>query len=335
MRIMVVYPGHLFSTWDVARGYEQALRLQGHDVSRFDYHTRLSFYMVSLQAWEDVNAGFEAKQNDAALLASEALAVEVIDRVPDVVLVVCGLNLHRRAYDLLHRLGVPVVLLTTEAPYADDMHARIIQQGHVAATLVNERSSDLPGRVEYLPHSYNPRSHWPRRVMGTGPDVYFFGTLWPERAALFAPLMGRPRVDIGGVQAAGDESPAWRGNDVLARAYAAARVNLNHHRTIRADGEGHVQGAWSLGPRAYEIAACGGFQLCDDTRGELADIFGDTVPTYRDTDDLMGLVDYYLTHEAERQETAAAAREAVAGCTFDNRAANIVEPLLLEVIGYG
>jgi len=89
--------------------------------------------------------------------------------------------------------------------------------------------------------------------------------------------------------------------------------------------------AQSLGPRAYEIAACGAFQLCDDKRTELWSVFGDSVATYSDADDLRDQVTYYLKHDRERQEMAQEARARVEGCTFQDRAREIVIPALKTI----
>jgi spore maturation protein CgeB len=111
---------------------------------------------------------------------------------------------------------------------------------------------------------------------------------------------------------------------------------LNHHRTfVGVDGvEIHIAPgtAWSIGPRAFEIAACGAFQLCDDTRPELAEVFGDTVATYSSAEDLRNQIGYYLAHDDEREEMAWRSYCRVQGCTFEARAREIVIPVLEEAI---
>src|SRR4030065_2583401 len=93
-------------------------------------------------------------------------------------------------------------------------------------------------------------------------------------------------------------------NAELIKYYCGTKIALNHHRTIVGkDSRGeelHIDQAYSLGPRAYEIAACGAFQLCDDTRPELQEVFGDSVATYRDGGDLRDKIAYYLSHDDER-----------------------------------
>ena len=76
-------------------------------------------------------------------------------------------------------------------------------------------------------------------------------------------------------------------NAETVKLYQRARVALNLHRTdtmdqaeaAKAIKRGKRRGvlgtkpmtgeAYSIGPRAYELAACGAFQICDDTRPEL------------------------------------------------------------------
>ena len=145
------------------------------------------------------------------------------------------------------------------------------------------------------------------------------------------------RVDVGGVRLiSGDKTPrGTTGNEVLAEAYRHTKIALNHHRSVVGVENGkevHVREAWSLGPRAFEIAACGAFQLCDDTRPELREVFGESVPTYHDADSLRAQVEYWLNpvHEQGREDIAWAAYQRVQGCAFVDRARGIVIPALTD-----
>ena len=95
---------------------------------------------------------------------------------------------------------------------------------------------------------------------------------------------------------------------------------------------GFIDGAYSLGPRAYEIAACGAFQLCDDQRPELHDIFNGSIPTYKDAADLQDKIGYYLAHDAEREALRAESLKRVQACSFVERARDIVIPRIKQVI---
>lgn len=342
MRILVAFPGHTTSTIDVAIGYTHALKALGHTVSTFDYHTRLNFYKDALDYWSNTNPGYTQQKSDALVMASETLALEAVDFVPDVVLIVCGLALHRRAYDLLHRLNIPMALLLTESPYSDPMQAEIAIKGHIGLILTNDAASVSPLRVtglpvEYVPHSFDPYRHYPR-VVGKQyeSDVYFFGTLWPEREALFAELRARQGgYKLDGITPIKDTPYGLISNAELARHYSGTKIALNHHRTVKgelnAQGEiEHItaQDAWSLGPRAFEIAACGAFQLSDNTRPELKEVFGASVATYTGAGDLADKAQYFLQHPDERKAMAEEAKRRVQGCSFEHRAREILLPAL-------
>lgn len=345
MRIMIAFPGHAMSTKDVAVGYTHALTHLGHEISTFDYHDRLSFYDVALQAWEARNPDFHWEKEHARIFASEHLATEAVDFRPDVVLAVCGLSLHRRAYELLYKLGLPVVTLLTESPYLDETQADMLKVTKAAGAFTNDRVSvsaiantaGIP--VAYLPHSFDPSTHYPRAA---APDqqseVFFFGTLWPERKVLFAKLLDRPGFNIGGTEIDLPEGSPIRimDNAELAGRYCGTKVALNHHRTFSGIGEDghqqHVKAAYSLGPRAFEIAACGAFQLCDDTRPELDQVFRGSVATYADGVELEAMVDYYRARPGLRQEMAAEALRLVQPCSFVERARSVVVPFLEQIV---
>lgn len=351
MKILLAYPGHSWSTIDVALGYHAALVDLGHEVKAYNYHRALAFYHLALEAWSEHNPAADLDPNLYLLMASERIIFDALDLVPDIVLLISGHALHRRAFDLLYRLDLPIALVATESPYLDQQIATIIDKGHVALTFTNDRSSCgiLPGEVEYLPHAYDPKRHHPQEVTPEfRSDIFFHGTLWPERRpVLQAAEAADPgaQVRITGVDPAIPD-PAGAAahlenfidNEELAKYYAGAKIAINHHRTYIGTDNGserHLdRPADSLGPRAYEIAACGAFQICDNTRPELGRIFGDTVPTY-DPANLPALqqqLRYYLQHDEERLAMASEAADRVRDCTFMHRAQTILIPKIEEVI---
>lgn len=339
MKILLAYPGPRHSTFDVAAGYERALRATGAEVEPYQYHSFIEYYECANRVWNERRPEFAANPGDDLYFASEHLVVKAVEFVPDVVLVIAGGALHRRAFDLLYRLRLPVVVLLTESPYQDTMQGNIIRHPAVVAALTNERLSAAPlaetaGKpVAYLPHAYDPARHFPQAVGADyQTDVYFHGTLWPEREALFAGLDALPyRVKIGGGRLSdiANYGAQTLPNDELAQYYCGTRIALNHHRVHTAETP---RPAESLGPRAYEIAACGAFQLCDATRPELFELLGGTVGTYRDAADLRDKITYWLRRDAERERMAANARAHVQACTFAARAKNVLFPLLEGVL---
>jgi spore maturation protein CgeB len=121
-------------------------------------------------------------------------------------------------------------------------------------------------------------------------------------------------------------------NEQAATYYRAAKINLNHHRTTMNyhSGQHLANGvAYSLGPRAYEIAACGGFQLMDDSRTEAREVFGTSLATYRtgDSADLGKQVRYWLAHPDERSDMAAAQHAAILSHSWTARAGAVLDTL--------
>ena len=337
MRILLIYPGATWSPYDVATGYEAALRALGHEVFVFNYHTEYEYtggYLAHLSR----DRGLTFPADAARVLASERVTIAIVDRRPDVILNVMGFSLHQRAYVHAHILGVPMAVILTESPYADKQQADMLRRNAVAMAFTNDRSSVLSlavasgAQIHYLPHSFNPGRHYPHQVNGDyGTDVFFYGTLWPERKALLDQLdLSAYNASVGLTlfDRESGEMPKVIENDDMTLWYSGTKVALNHHRTVLGDGSGYVVDPYSLGPRAFEISACGAFQLCDDARPELAEVFGDSVATYHDADDLQGKIGYYLSHDAERREMAVAALDAVQPCSFVNRAREIVVPAL-------
>lgn len=349
MRILLVYPGPVYSTYDVAAGYERGLREAGHEVYPYQHHGWLRFYDVAIGRYREHDPERALPLDAPHVIAAEHVAIEAVDVVPDVVLTV-SMGLHRRGYDLLARLGLPVALLLTESPYEDGLQAMALAKGHVDLAFTNERTSqarlerETGVPVVYLPHAYDPERHKPR-IVGEEyqTSVFFWGTLWPQRAKLIDSLRGIRDTKLGGIwpYATNEAEATMQAFSVIDNKdmplwYSGADIALNHHRqfcTVDDGGEVYLERgqAESLGPRAYEIAACGAFQLCDDTRAELGDVFGDSVATYADADDLRVKVEYYLEHDRERQEMAQESRERVRGCTFADRAREIVAPALESI----
>lgn len=351
MKILLIYPGHSHCTRDVAEGYDKALVALGHEVRPFLYHNLLVFYQAAIEHWREENPDFAPNPNAYLSMAAREVVHDVLDFVPDVALVVSGLAFRPEGYVPMKQLGVPVAVILTESPYCDETQAKMLGNMHLDLAFTNDNSSvgaleSASGvRTVYLPHSYDPDVHRPFSVNGKHQsDVFFHGTLWPERQRLFAGVEGRAGCEIGGINPAikttDDVDASLLGiwdNAELAAYYNGTKIALNHHRTFigtgEDDNERHINGgAYSLGPRAFEIAACGAFQLCDDTRPELREVFGDSVATYSGPDDLMGKIDYYLSNDAERAEMARAAMDAVQGCTFESRAEKIIVPTLEEVV---
>lgn len=341
MRIAVIHPGARFSTHDVYIGVVGGLRACGVDVIEERLDTILEWYASVTGA--GIAAGVLAPNAlspdvlNMAALASAHVTRHILMTQPDAVLVVSGHNYHALDAKALRAHGYPVVVLLTESPYFGDVEQQIAS--HYTACFTNERRAAPLFRAagldcHYLPHAYNPAIHAPHGPAEAGHDALFIGSLFDERRALFAAARaaGCPLSLLGYDLSRPEDAAQIVPNERAAALYRGTPINVNHHRTTRMHGSGeHIAAgeAESLGPRAYEIAACGGFQVMDDSRAEACEVFGDSLVTYRagDAADLARVVDYYLRHDDERRALAAAQHAAVRPHTWTARAADILAVL--------
>lgn len=349
-RILLIHPGHLFATSDVYTGLAAGLHECGVDVVPYPLDHTLRMMNALLEAGDATDL-FAVEGNDVItrpdpfLMAGAGVPGMAMAYQVDAVLAVTGCNLPATVPETLRRGKIPTALICTESPYMTDYREKH-DAGWYRHVFTNERNAvamftnNPPERVHYLPHAYNPRVHQPSSPdPALVCDAYFVGTAFDERKELF-----------GGVNWAGIDhritGALWHGTDSstdiirgvvknadAAKAYASARININHHRTSMQYGDGtHVapQQVASLGPRAYEIAACGGFQVMDDSRAEARDVFGDSLVTYRsgDSADLERVIRHWLKRPDARAARAAAQHAAIAPHTWTARAERVLTTIL-------
>ncbi len=116
-------------------------------------------------------------------------------------------------------------------------------------------------------------------------------------------------------------TPTWKTTAL----YRSAKIGINLFRTSSTYrvSTRHVEGAESIGPRLYELAACGVFTV-SEYRPEVVEVFGDAVPTFRSSGELAELVRHYLAHPLERQALASRLPGLVRDHSFTARAAQIL-----------
>jgi spore maturation protein CgeB len=313
------------SVWDVAVGHRQALsKALGED--------NIKDYWLDRRTAYHARALPEAMQHDKAILgkfATETVLNEAMYFNADVVFIVSGLNFHAAGLWLLERARIPTVVLFTESPYEDLYQQEWISNTPSLLAMTNDAASAKQYNWTYVPHAYSADTHTPGPVDTTLPqhDVVFVGSGWPERQQMLE-RVNWTGINLGlygmwpGIAKTNPLFPAYRQGNVknadTAQIYRNAKICLNIHRRSPV--------AASMGPRCYEIAGCGAFQL-SDFRQDLPQVFGDSVPTFTSSVDLEQKIRFYLENESERQHLASKALTAVGSHTFDART-----PLLLEVL---
>jgi len=329
-RVMVIAPGHRFSTRDVYENVVSGLQqLDDVEVYGFPFHEHVEELLPLEKIWID-----EGREDAAAALiqvASDAAFPRALAFHPDLIIFVTGYVFPQAGAALLGVYTRTAVILT-ESPYQWETESRVC--GSFNWVFTNERTSvrplqavravwghPHPERVAYLPHGYDPARHAPQPIIPDyASDVCFIGSPFPERKTLFAGVNWEGITTLfrgldaqpNDVSTVMDAKYGFVANDEAHRYYASAKIVINHHRQIRYYGHDEQIAAGEaecLNPRVYELAAARVFQICDDSRVELRELFGESIPTYRtgDSADLERVIRYYLAHPRERERLAAEA----------------------------
>lgn len=107
-------------------------------------------------------------------------------------------------------------------------------------------------------------------------------------------------------------------NNQLRKAYSSCKILLNDHWDDMKE-KGFISN------RLFDGFAAGAFIISDNVKGA-AEVFGDSLVTYSNADELHELMDYYLDHDRERIKKAEKGRETVlANYTFAKRVERILE----------
>lgn len=324
MRILFVWSSAEFSTWDVARGYRAALERQGkHEIRDYKLYARMKYHVDALGPERSQNVNLVCR------VASENIVVEAMKHRAELVFIISGMGLHPDAIWLLKQASIPTIVLFTESPYNDEQQQEFAAVYPEMKCFTNERISAQKYGWRYVPHSFDPEIHKPLKKK-VQYDVLMIGTFWRERIALLEKINWKGiNLKLMGTWVAPplpENSPLFQHyeevcvhNKDVPPYYAAASICLNPHRA-------HPT-AESLNPRAYELAACGAFQLTEG-RKELYDVFGEPgnckVQTFTSPEHLEHQIHYWLDHTTERRALARAARKRVQSCTFDKRLETIL-----------
>ena len=341
MRLLLVGAGASFSIKDVEDGFLRALReMPQHEVKYYALEPRIDLARAWLhKLWRARGKAPDERPSwpDAIYRASiEAFEMALRFEV-DWVLVISGMYFHPDVLEMMRRARLRTSVLLTESPYEDEAQSRLAALVDVVWT--TERSSAERLGAGYLRHAYDPLRHstnLPIDLDVPAHDVVFVGTGFEERIEQLA-AVDWTGIDLGlygNWSLLGSRHKLRnyvRGgpvsNDMAVHLYRRARIGLNLYRTSQTYDRGvvHVAGAQSLNPRAYELAACGVFQV-SEYRAESAETFGESIPTFV-PEHLEDILRAYLQDSPARRYAARRAKEAVTPHTFAARAAQLVADL--------
>lgn len=334
---LVVSSPHAYTTRDVWKRVVTGLDANGAVVQPYDLLPRYNMWEFFLD--QAKKKGYELPESFGVnTLACEPVGMAAPFYDCDIVLIVSPQYFPMSVVDVLRKIGIKTAAYFTEAPYEDTLNAPV-QAGHFDYVFVNDRNScglfqSFCEQTYYLPHSYDPALHYPAEDArdGEASKVLFVGTGYPTRK-MFLQGIDWEGIDLElrGLWWLPSRSrlrPFLKGevmdNEDVADRYRAPEVAaaISMHRAQRyVDDQRLIDAgeAYSVGPRTYELAACGLFQVSDH-RDELTDLFGpDVVPEYETPRELQALLKRALDEPGWREELAAKQREAMAGHTAEER----------------
>lgn len=350
-KILVVGPGSVYSTYDTYVNYLDAFSCVDEiDPVGFGYHYIIEYHAAAREAMQ-VRYGGDSSEDEVLdiIRASRELLIEIYLHKPDYLFFIDGSKFPPNLFYVIRQFrkdtGQKFVMACyiTEAPYINDVTDLYAKYFDVIFT--NDKA-DAARRLEktgksnvaYLPHSYDIFRHYPPTEKEEKKhDVFFCGTLFPERAKLLAQVdwtginalicgtgVLADKEDIRKLTEAGVFVEQTLDNDLVAQHYRTSKICISLNRVYGWDRTYEElpvkdEDVYSVGPRVIEAAACGAF-VVSEFRPELVEIFGDSVPIFKSAKELEDLIRHYLVNEEERITLSSKSLEAVKDMTYDNRA---------------
>jgi spore maturation protein CgeB len=250
---------------------------------------------------------------------------------PDLLLALDGMDLPVEQIDAVRMLGIRTAIWLTDDPYYIDMSTKIVSHYDYVFTL--ERNCiDLYRslgcrNVYYLPFAAYAGHYRPTLTRSmVRRQISFIGSAYWNRVEFLRPVIGglmEKGLRINGLW--WDRLPEytqypdrieigkWLGPVETSEVYSGTKIVINLHRSAFDDTVNNNTAkiaALSPNPRTFEISASGTLQLVD-IREDISSFYkpGLEIETFSNSDELMDKVNYYLSHEMERQQIALRALE--------------------------
>ncbi|WP_079909957.1 glycosyltransferase [Paenibacillus sp. 32352] len=262
---------------------------------------------------------------------------------PQLVLVLLGMNVPPEIMHSIRSQGSKTAIWFSDDPYYSDITRSM--STHYDYVFTNELSCVEFYRMQgcpmvfHLPLAVDMAVFRPLRVhTGYFSDVCFIGSAYWHRVGFFdriAPYLARKNVKIFGwwwerlehySKLSHSIRTEWLSPEETAQYYNGAKIVINLHRspddeTFNKNSSGVK--ALSTNPRTFEICGSGAFQLTD-ARQDLGTLYGpgQELATYASAEELVHKIEYYLSHEEERNELARRGlQRTLREHTFDHRIA--------------
>lgn len=154
----------------------------------------------------------------------------------------------------------------------------------------------------YLPQFTNPKKFYYDYDERLKSEVLFVGNFHFYRQGLvWAIKEGAPITIYGDKYPEGLAKAKYVDNRILRKYYSSAKIVLN-------DSLENMRHYGFVSNRIFDVTACG-TMVISDYMPEVAEIYGDSVPMYKDEKELLKLINYYLKHDKERERLAKKAQQ--------------------------
>jgi spore maturation protein CgeB len=350
MRVVIVWPSHTNSTFNTAYFYNRAFKRLHVQTANFVYSQELITQNLGINAFRGTVD--EAYVGDSILITNRLLMGYIASALPDAIIIVTGLDLYKSAWKWIQEfrgaLKHPYKIITifTESPYRPSEEPFVASMSDYVFT--NEKSyvgtlRKFQPRSWYLPQAYDEKMHVPddkEHKYG----VYMCGSGFLSRVEVLSRVnweeTGTSLMLKGLFPDIKKDTalfPFYQEglvpNEKVVEDYQASDICLNIHRQegdlviFERDlpksynierRQFKVTNAYSMNNRASEIAAAGGFQLVDDTRQEVEDVFGNSVPRFsiNEPGELQEMIAYYTRNPRQRAKLAEESRMRIEGRTY-------------------
>jgi spore maturation protein CgeB len=315
--ILLLYPTVGGGSIRSCENLEDALREEGFPLKVID---PWKYRILLRKRFQD--KGEDEINNLTKKLTNNYLMEAIQNFRPDLFLTVFGLYIPDDVFSLLKEKGVRSCCWWLDDPWGFEHSSKIAPKFDLffvhEPTMIKKYRAKGLDNVHYLPEACNPRIHKKMELTEEEMERYrcdlsFVGRPYPNRIE-FLEAFTHWDLGIWGEgwnEVSGKLKRHIKGGEIhqseMVKIFNASKIVLNLHPDfgMREKGEG-------ISPRTFAIAGCGVFQLVDYRR-EMERLFkvGEEIIAFRNLDQAIRLVEYYLSHPEESELIAKRAQERV------------------------
>lgn len=357
MKVLYVNSGPSPFHESIDRYIDLTLSEMAVDYKLFDLTAHIKFFDI---AFDHVRQSYDIDYSADSLhtYASAALLQVVSEFEPDLVLTIRGASIPAAIVRSIKKMGVATALWVVDDPFEIDYvleYADVYDYVFtVEANAVDVYRQSGCSNVFHLPLGVFPKVHKKMSVPHYESDVCLVGSGTFNRIELvdeIADYMVKSGLKVRIVGQWWDSLKSFSklkdsiSNKVVyaadaAKYFAGAKININLHRALDDDSyyDGNKRRVMAFSPnvKTFEIAACGRFQLVDNSRADLGKYFdiGREIDVFSSADELVKKIKHYMKDEEKREEIARTARErCLHEYTYRERLQFIIETTLKKDTG--